>query len=97
MKMLHLTTEEAQTFYVVHKEKDFYKPLVKFMTSGPIIALVLEKQNAIADYRQLMGETDPKSALDGTLRKKYAVNTRHNAVHGSDSLENAKKEIAFFF
>lgn len=97
MKMLHLSKEEAEAFYEVHKGKDFYEPLVAFITSGSIIALHLEKENAIADYRALMGKTDPEIAAPGTLRHKYAETTRRNAVHGSDSPENAKKEIAFFF
>jgi len=97
MKMLHLSQEEAKAFYQVHEGKDFYEPLVAFMTSGSIIALHLEKENAIADYRALMGKTDPEIADEGTLRHKYAETTRRNAVHGSDSPENAKKEIAFFF
>jgi nucleoside-diphosphate kinase len=97
MKMLHLSQEQAKAFYKVHEGKDFYEPLVAFMTSGSIIALHLEKDNAIADYRKLMGKTDPEAAEPGTLRHKYAETTRRNAVHGSDSPENAKKEIAFFF
>ncbi|MCK4812377.1 MAG: nucleoside-diphosphate kinase [Candidatus Marinimicrobia bacterium] len=97
MKMLYFTKDQAQSFYIVHKEKDFYEPLIKFMTSGSIIALLLEKDNAIADYRKLIGNIDMKLAAEGTLRKKYAESTRHNAVHGSDNSENAKKEIAFFF
>lgn len=97
MKMLHLSQDQAKAFYSVHKGKDFYEPLVEFMTSGSIIALLLEKDNAIQDYRALMGSTDPENAAIGSLRKKYAETTRRNAVHGSDSFENAKKEIAFFF
>lgn len=97
MRMLHLTQEQARAFYKVHEGKDFYEPLVAFMTSGSIIALLLEKDNAIMDYRKLMGKTDPESAKPGTLRHKYAETTRRNAVHGSDSPQNAKKEIAFFF
>jgi nucleoside-diphosphate kinase len=97
MKMLHLSIKEAEAFYKVHKGKDFYEPLVDFMTSGSIIALLLEKKNAVKEFRILMGKTDPEAAAPGTLRNKYAETTRRNAVHGSDSLENAKKEIAFFF
>ncbi len=97
MKMLHLSQDQAKAFYEVHKGKDFYEPLVAFMTSGSIIALHLEKENAIANYRTLMGKTDPEIAAAGTLRHKYAETTRRNAVHGSDCPENAKKEIAFFF
>ncbi|MDZ7821116.1 MAG: nucleoside-diphosphate kinase [Candidatus Marinimicrobia bacterium] len=97
MKMLHFDKAEAERFYAVHKEKDFFRPLVEFMTGGPVIAMLLEKENAIEDYRRLMGRTDPGKAASGTLRKEYGETTRRNAVHGSDSPENAKKEIAFFF
>jgi len=97
MRMLQLTQDQAEAFYAVHKGRDFYEPLVKFMTSGSIIALHLEKENAITDYRTLMGATNSPDAAEGTLRNKYGENNRRNAVHGSDSPENAKKEIAFFF
>ncbi len=97
MKMLYLDNEKAKQFYAVHKGKDFYIPLVEFMTSGPTIVMLLEKENAVSDYRDLMGKTNPEKAAEGTLRKKYGETTRRNAVHGSDSTENAKKEIAFFF
>ncbi|MDD3095583.1 MAG: nucleoside-diphosphate kinase [Candidatus Neomarinimicrobiota bacterium] len=97
MKMLQLSKEKARKFYAVHQGKEFYAPLVAFMTSGPVIALLLEKVNAIEDYRNLMGKTDPAEAVKGSLREKYGESTRRNAVHGSDSPENAKKEIAFFF
>ncbi|MBW6457887.1 MAG: nucleoside-diphosphate kinase [FCB group bacterium] len=97
MNMLQLSREKAESFYAVHKEKEFYGPLVEFMISGPVIALVLEKGNAVAEFRVLMGKTDAALAEEGTLRHKYGENNRRNAVHGSDSPENAKKEIAFFF
>jgi nucleoside-diphosphate kinase len=97
MRMLHLGKEDAERFYAVHKNKDFFGPLVAFMTGGPTIAMLLEKENAVEDFRELMGKTDPREAAPGTLRKKYAENMRRNAVHGSDSPQNAKKEIAFFF
>lgn len=97
MKMLQLSREEARRFYAVHQGKEFYEPLVAFMTGGPVIALILEKDHAIEDYRRLMGKTDPREAEAGSLRAKYGETTRRNAVHGSDSPENAKKEIAFFF
>ncbi|MDZ7797673.1 MAG: nucleoside-diphosphate kinase [Candidatus Marinimicrobia bacterium] len=97
MKMLYLDKEKARQFYAVHKGKDFYMPLVEFMTSGPTIVMLLEKENAVSDYRDLMGRTNPEKAAEGTLRKKYGETNRRNAVHGSDSTENAKKEIAFFF
>lgn len=97
MKMHQLSREEARKFYAVHQGKEFYEPLIAFMTGGPVIALLLEKENAIEDYRKLMGKTDPLEAEAGSLRAKYGETTRRNAVHGSDSPENAKKEIAFFF
>jgi nucleoside-diphosphate kinase len=97
LKMLQLSRDMAEAFYAVHKEKEFYAPLVDFMISGPVIALVLEKEHAVADLRELMGKTDARLAEKGTLRQKYGENNRRNAIHGSDSPENAKKEIAFFF
>jgi len=97
MKMTRLTKESAQGFYEVHKDKPFYTSLVEFMISGPVIALALEKENAVADFRKLIGATDPAEAEDGTIRKLYADNKSENAVHGSDSDENAAIEIAHFF
>ena len=97
MKMFKLSREKADSFYSVHREKEFFAPLIEFMISGPVIALVLEKEHAIADFRELMGKTDAALAAEGTLRHKYGVNGRRNALHGSDSPANAKKEIAFFF
>ncbi len=97
MKMLTLTQEQAEAFYAVHKGREFYEPLVKFMISGSIVVLVLEKENAIQDLRDLLGATNSPEALEGTIRNKYGENNRRNAMHGSDSQENAKKEIAFFF
>lgn len=97
MRMLYFSESAARKFYAVHREKEFYEPLIAFMTSGPVIAMILEKENAVEAYRSLMGKTDPAAAAEGSLRKKYGENTRRNAVHGSDSPENAKKEIAFFF
>lgn len=97
MKFLWLSEEKARKFYEVHIGKEFYEPLIGFMTSGPIIAIVLEKENAVVDYRKLIGTTDPQTAEEGTIRKLYATNTRLNAVHGSDSVENAIAEAAFFF
>lgn len=97
MKMTRLTPSQAEQFYAVHKERPFYKSLVEFMSSGPIIAMVLEGDNAVASYRSLMGATDPLKAEPKTLRKEFGTSVDHNAVHGSDSLDNAKKEIAFFF
>jgi nucleoside-diphosphate kinase len=97
MKMTQMTSAEAEQFYAVHKERPFFKSLVEFMSSGPIVAMVLEGENAVASYRTLMGATDPKKADADTLRKEFGTDLDHNAVHGSDSLDNAKKEIAFFF
>ncbi|MCX8106276.1 MAG: nucleoside-diphosphate kinase [Ignavibacterium album] len=97
MKMVHLTVNQAKSFYEVHKERPFYKDLVEYMTSGPCVPIALEKENAVEDYRKLIGATDPAQAEPGTVRKLYARNKQFNAVHGSDSDENAEKEIAFFF
>lgn len=96
-RMLHLSTAQAQAFYSVHKERPFYNDLVKFMTSGPVLAQVLEGDNAIAKNREVMGATDPKKAAPGTIRADLASNVEENAVHGSDAAETAKNEIAFFF
>ena len=97
MKMLQLTQNEAETFYEVHKERPFYNDLVEFMISGPIVVGVLEKENAVEDYRRLIGATDPSKAEEGTIRKLYAESLQANAVHGSDSDENAAIEASFFF
>jgi nucleoside-diphosphate kinase len=97
MRMTWISSDQAAIFYAAHKERPFYKSLVDFMSSGPIVALVLEGENAIEAYRTLMGATDPAKALPGTLRKEFGTNVERNAVHGSDSAESAKKEIAFFF
>ena len=96
-KMKHLTREEAEAFYAVHKERPFFNDLVAFMVSGPVLVQVLEGENAVAKNREIMGATNPENALEGTIRKDFANNTSENAVHGSDSLENAKIEIDFFF
>ena len=97
MKLTRLTPELAGDFYAVHKERPFYGALVEFMSSGPIIAALLEKENAVEDYRTLIGATNPENAADGTIRKLYATNLQENAVHGSDSDENANLEAGFFF
>ena len=97
MRMLWLTQGEAERFYEVHKERPFYADLVEFMTSGNIVVAILEKENAVEDYRKLIGATDPAKAEEGTIRKEFAESIRANAVHGSDSDENAKIEGAFFF
>ncbi len=96
-KKLQLTKEDAAAFYEVHKERPFFGELVEFMTSGPVVVSVLEGENAVAKNRELMGATDPKEAAAGTIRADFAESIDANAVHGSDSLENAAKEIAFFF
>lgn len=97
MRLLKLTRESAQKFYEVHKEKGFYNDLVVYMTSGPVIPMALEKNNAVADFRKLIGATNPEKADAGTIRKLYAESIERNIVHGSDSDENAAKEIAHFF
>ena len=97
MKFTHLTKQQAMEFYSVHAGKYFYEELTSFMSSGPIVAAILEKDNAVADYRKLIGATDPAKAEEGTIRKLYAESTSHNAVHGSDSDENAAIESDFFF
>mgnify|MGYP000946685931 FL=1 len=96
-KMKHLTREEAEAFYAVHKERPFFNDLVAFMVSGPVMVQVLEGENAVAKNREIMGATNPENAAEGTIRKDFANDTSENAVHGSDSLENAKIEIDFFF
>lgn len=97
LKMLQLTVDEARQFYAVHKERPFYNDLVKFMSSGPIVAAILEKENAVENYRELIGATDPAKAAEGTIRKLFAKSLQENAVHGSDSDENAIIESNFFF
>ena len=97
MKKVRLTKEAASGFYAVHQGRLFYDGLVEFMSSGPCVPIALEKENAVADYRKLIGATDPKDAEPGTIRKLYADNKGENIVHGSDSPENGNIEIAFFF
>ena len=97
MRLLRLTTSSAQKFYEVHAERSFYNDLITYMTSDPVIPIALEKENAVADFRKLIGATDPKKADAGTIRKLYADSIEHNIIHGSDSPENAIKEIAHFF
>ena len=97
MKYLKLTREQAEKFYEVHRERPFYKDLVDFMSSGPIVAAVIKKDNAVEAYRKFIGSTNPKDAAPGTIRALYGTNIQENAVHGSDSDENAIKEAAFFF
>jgi len=97
LKLTKLSAEKAGEFYAIHKERPFYGELVQFMSSGPIIAAILEKENAVASFRQLIGATNPAQAAEGTIRKLYAASVGENAVHGSDSDENAKIEGDFFF
>lgn len=96
-KMLHLNQAQAEGFYVEHQGREFFHDLVAYMLTAPIVVLVLEKENAVKDYRTLIGTTNPEQAEEGTLRKEFAINQRQNSVHGSDSLESAKREIAYFF
>ena len=97
LKYKKMTKEEAEQFYSVHSDKPFFKDLIQFMTRGPIVAAALEKSNAVVDFRKLIGSTDPSEALEGTIRKKFAKSKGENAVHGSDSDENASIEIDFHF
>ncbi|MBZ0198359.1 MAG: nucleoside-diphosphate kinase, partial [Ignavibacteriaceae bacterium] len=97
LKMITLSKASAQGFYEVHKERPFYGELVEFMTSGPCVPIAIEKENAVTEYRNLIGATDPTEAADGTIRKLFAASKAENAVHGSDSDENAAIEIAHFF
>lgn len=97
LKMIKLSAEKAGEFYAVHKERPFYQELVNFMSSGPIIAAILEKENAVESFRTLIGATNPAQAAEGTIRKLFATSVGENAVHGSDSNENAAIEGAFFF
>jgi nucleoside-diphosphate kinase len=97
MKQIHMTVSMAEAFYAIHKGRPFYKPLIDFMTSGPCMPIALEKEHAVADFRALIGSTDPREAAAGTIRKLFADSKRENIVHGSDSPGNGKVEIAFFF
>jgi len=97
MKLTHMTKQDAQEFYAVHSERPFYGELVEYMTRGPVVAAILEKDNAVADFRTLIGATNPADAAEGTIRKLYAASMGENAVHGSDSDENAAIEGAFHF
>ena len=96
-KRIKLSKEKAEGFYNIHKEKSFFKDLIEYMTSGPVIVQVLEGENAVERYRAIMGATNPVDAADGTIRKTHALNIQENSVHGSDSIENAKNEINYFF
>lgn len=97
MKMVQMTAEQAESFYEVHRGKPFYAELVEFMTSGPVIVMILKHSNAVEQFRKLIGATDPAKAEPGTIRKLFAVSIKMNAVHGSDSDENAERESNFFF
>jgi nucleoside-diphosphate kinase len=97
LRLLQLSTSEAESFYGVHKARPFFKDLVSFMTSGPAVVMAIEGENAVARYREVMGPTDSKKAPVGTIRQKYGTDIEQNAVHGSDAPETAKVEIAFFF
>ena len=97
MKYIQMSQPQAEAFYSVHKERPFYAPLVQFMLSGPVVVAILKRENAVEAYRKLIGATNPAHAAEGTIRKKYAKNERENAVHGSDSDENAALEANFFF
>lgn len=97
LKMQKLTLEEAKQFYTVHRDRSFFPQLTTFMSSGPIVAVALEGENAVARSRAIMGETDPTKAQPGTIRSDYGVNVTENGIHGSDSAENARKELSFFF
>ena len=96
-KLLKLTKNQAKEFYAIHKQRPFYDELINFMSSGACMILVLEKENAVVSWREIIGATNPETAAEGTIRKDFATNVQENAVHGSDSDENAKKEIGFFF
>jgi len=97
MKMTHLTKAQAQAFYAVHSGRPFYDDLVEFMSTGPVVAMILSRENAVDEFRNLIGETDPAKAKEGTIRKIFATSLQMNAIHGSDSPENAIMEAAFFF
>jgi nucleoside-diphosphate kinase len=96
-RLVHLSEAEAREFYAVHRERPFFKPLVAFMTSGPALALALEREDAVARLREVIGATDPADAKPGTVRKLYAQSKERNAIHASDSAETAAREVAFFF
>ena len=96
-KKIHLSKQEAEKFYKIHETKPFYNDLCEYLSSGPIIVMTLQKENAVLDNRKLMGATNPKEAEEGTLRKRYGISIDKNSIHGSDSIENAKIEIDFFF
>jgi nucleoside-diphosphate kinase len=97
LKMLKMTRQQAEKFYEIHKDRPFFESLVEFMSSGPVVVMVLKHDNAVEEFRNLIGSTDPAKAKEGTIRKLFGVTVQMNAVHGSDSIENAQKEASFFF
>jgi nucleoside-diphosphate kinase len=97
LRMIHMSQQEAETFYGVHKERPFFSGLVKFMTSGPVVVMALEREDAVVKLREVMGATNPANAAEGTIRKLYAESIERNVIHGSDSPENAAIELGFFF
>lgn len=97
IRMLNLTEDQAREFYAVHRERPFYEPLVEFMTSGPIVPVLLEREDAITKLREVIGATDPAEAADGTIRERFAESKQRNAIHGSDAEDTAREEINFFF
>ena len=97
LRLMHMTKAEAEGFYAVHKARPFFADLVKFMTSGPVVLMVLEGEGAVAKNRDVMGATDPKKAAEGTIRRDFATDIEKNTVHGSDSVENARIEVSYFF
>jgi len=97
MKMVHVTRQQAESFYGIHKGKPFYEGLIEFMTSGPVVVMILRHENAVEEFRRFIGPTDPAKAEKGTIRNMYGISVQMNAVHGSDSDENAVREAAFFF
>lgn len=97
LKMVKLTKQQAESFYEVHREKVFFESLVEFMSSGPVVAMILRHRNAVDEFRKLIGNTDPAKAEPGTIRKLYGISVQMNAIHGSDSIENAIREASFFF
>jgi len=97
MRMIKMTISQAESFYSIHRERPFFDGLVEFMTSGPVIVMILKHENAVDEFRKLIGATDPAKAEPGTIRKKFAVSVQMNSIHGSDSVENATREANFFF
>jgi nucleoside-diphosphate kinase len=97
LRIVHMSRQQAESFYDVHKDRPFFGSLVEFMSSGPVIAAILEKENAVESYRELIGATNPEAAAEGTIRKLYASSIQKNAVHGSDADDTAEKECSFFF